>query len=187
MKKKILSFICVFIILIFSCMNVFAADEEAAFTCEIPDYVNYSGGAWFEALDSTVGRCTVIFPLEFKDNIFGFSLSSADLPVDIYNFSNTTIYGIVITSNGNQYSCRCSRFSPIEVQTSSTGYNNYEYLNPDVMSLSNSNMLFITDNYNYYNSTVLEIDKFQNVMLSLIAFCSFFSLCVNLFRRGRRL
>lgn len=181
MKKVLLTFLLITVILISICFSA-----SATFTSEMPDYVNYSGGAWFEIYDSVVGRCTVIFPLEFKDNIFGFSLSDTGLPSDIVNFSNSTIYGLVITSNGLEYSCRCSRFSTIEVQTSTSSYSNYVTLNPDVVSLANSNMLFITDDTNYINDTVPDYGKFEIVMLAFIALCSFFSLCTNLLRRGRR-
>lgn len=181
MKKILLTFSLIIIILITTCFSSYAV-----FTAELPEYVNYSGGAWFEVFHSDFGRCTVIFPLEFKDNCFGFKLSAAGMPVDIYNFTNTTIYGLVVTSNGKEYSCRASRFSPIEVQSSTTGYQTYVNLNPDSVALSNSNMLFITDDENYYNDTVMNYDNYYLVALSIIAFCSFFGLCVNLFRRGRR-
>lgn len=180
MKKILLTFFLITTILIMTCFSA-----SAVFTAEIPDYVNYSGGAWFETFNSAVGRCTVIFPLEFKDNCFGFSLSSSGLPSDIVNFTNSTVYGLVITSDGTEYSCRVSRFSEIEYQTNSS-YSSYAYLYPDVTSLSNSNMLFITDDVNYINDTVPSYDKYYLVIFAFIGFCEFFSLCSNLLRRGRR-
>lgn len=184
MKKITLTLVITLILIMSVCFSAFAADDNI-FTADIPDYVNYSGGAWFEVLNSSLGRCTVIFPLEFKDNIFGFSLSDGGLPTDIVNFSNSTIYGLIITANGTEYSCRCSRFSSIEYQTT-TSYNTYTALNPQVVSLSNSNMLFITEDSNYINDTVPDYDKYFLAIFSLIAFCEFFTLCSNLLRRGRR-
>lgn len=181
MKKILLTTFLVITVIFLTCFT-----SSAVFTAEIPDYVNYSGGAWFEVYDSYLGRCTVIFPLEFKDNIFGFKLSDTDLPSDIVNFSNSTVYGLVITSNGTEYSCRCSRFSTIEVQTTSSSYNTYVDLSPNVLSLSNSNMLFITEDTNYINDTVPDYEKYYLAIFAFLAFCEFFGLCSNLLRRGRK-
>lgn len=182
--KKIITVLAVFILIFSFCVPASAA-EDKLFTSDLPKYVNYSGGAWFEAFDSSLGRCTVVFPLEFKDNCFGFKLSASGIPVDIINVTNTTVYGTVITSNGTQYSCRASRFSGIEYQTTSA-YNQYVELSPDAESLSNSNMLFITEDTNYINDTVPDYDKYFLFIFAFIGLCEFLSLCANLFRRGRR-
>lgn len=182
MKKIITIIFTILFIFVIFCFPASAA----GFTNDLPDYVNFSGGAWFEVYDSVVGRCTVVFPVEFKNNIFGFKLSSSGLPADIINFSNTTIYGYVFTSSGKEYNCRASRFSSIEVQTSTSSYSTYENLSPSALSLNNSNMQFITDDINYFNDSVADYDKFQNVLLTVIALSSFFSLCSNLLRKGRR-
>lgn len=182
--KKIITVLTVFI-LIFSLCGSASAAEDRVFTSNLPKYVNYSGGAWFEVFDSAVGRCTVIFPIEFKDDCFGFELSSVGIPVNIINFTNSTLYGTVITSNGTQYACRASRFSGIEYQTASS-YNQYVELIPDAESLSNSNMLFITDDTNYINDTVPDYGKYYLFIFAFIGLCEFLSLCTNLLRRGRR-
>lgn len=179
--KKITAFLLVCIVLIAATCFM----SSAAFTSELPDYVNLSGGAWFEVYDSALGRCTVIFPVEFKDNIFGFKLSDSGLPSDIVNFSNSTVYGTVFTSDGSQYACRVSRFSTIEYQTTSS-YNQYVALSPDVVSLGNSNMLFLTDDTNYINDTVPDYQKYFLFIFTFIGFCEFISVCANLVRRGRR-
>lgn len=179
--KKITAFLIVLIIITASTCFM----SSAVFTSDIPDYVNLSGGAWFEVYDSSLGRCTVIFPIEFKNNIFGFKLSDSGIPSDIVNFSNSTVYGTVITSGGTEYACRASRFSTIEYQTTSS-YNQYVSLNPDVISLGNSNMLFLTDDENYINDTVPDYEKYILFILTFIGFCEFISVCSNLVRRGRR-
>lgn len=165
--------------------SVASAADENTFTAEIPDYVDYSGGAWFETFNSALGRCTVIFPLEYKDDCFGFSLSSAGLPDNIINLTNSTLYGVIFTANGTEYSCRASRFNQIEYQTN-TSYSSYANLNPDASSLSNSNMLFVTDDVNYINDTVPDYNKYFLFIFAFIGFCEFLSLCTNLLRRGRR-
>lgn len=184
--KKITIFFLIFVFSL-SCLasSASAADAEYTFTDDLPKYVRYSGGAWFEVFDSALGRCTVIFPVEFKNNKFGFKLSSSGVPIDIINFTNSTINGLVITSDGTQYNCRAQRFSYIEYQTSGN-YNQYVTLSPSTESLSNSNMLFLTDDINYINDTIPDYEKYYLFIFAFIGFCEFLSLCSNLLRRGSR-
>lgn len=184
--KKIVIFLLISVFMLSCCVSsASAADADDTFTDDLPKYVDYSGGAWFEIFDSSLGRCTVIFPIEFKNCSFGFELSGSGVPVNIINFTNSTIYGFVITSDGTKYNCRASRFSEIEYQTTGS-YNTYVALSPSTEALSNSNMLFITDDVNYINDTVPDYDKYFLFIFAFIGLCELLSLCSNLLRRGSR-
>lgn len=175
------------ILLIVSALIILMAFPAAAsFTAEMPRYTNITGGAFFEVLDSAVGACTVIIPIEFKDNYLAFVLSGDDIPFVIVNVSNSTINGVVITPDGRQYTCRATRFSWFEYQDTSSPYNQWLDLNPEVTTMSNSNIFFLTENPLYYNNTVLDYNKIQLAFSCLIFMVLILDLFVNLLRKGRR-
>lgn len=158
----------------------------ADFTAEMPRYTNITGGAWFEVLDSAIGACTVVVPIEFKDNCLAFVLSDNDIPFTIVNVSNSTINGTVITPDGQQYSCRATRFSWFQYQDTTSSYSQWLDLNPEVETMSNSNMFFLTDNPLFYNNTVLDYDKIQLAFSGVICIVLILNLFVSLLRKGRR-
>lgn len=175
------------ILLIISALIILTAfPVGASFTAEMPDYVSISGGAWFEVYDSAVGSCTVVFPIELKNNCFAFMLSDTGIAYDIVNVTNSTIYGFVFTANGKEYNCRATRFDTIQYQDESSSYSQWYGLSPDVTAISNTNIMFLTDNPLYYNDTVIDYDKYNLAMTSIIAIVLIINLFVSLLRKGRR-
>ncbi len=175
------------VLLIVSALIVLTAfPVGASFTADLPDYVSISGGAWFEVYSSDLGSCTIVFPFEFKEYCLAFSVSGSGLPVDIINVTNSTIYGLVFTSNGTQYNCRANRFSTIQYQDESTTYNQWRDLNVDVVGMDNSNIQFITDDFLYYNDTVIDYNKVNLALSCVIAIVLIINLFVSLLRKGRR-
>lgn len=163
----------------------FISTQAAKYTDEYPTYIPYSGGAYFEIFDSRLGTCSAVFPIEFKDRAFGFIRNSNGSVTNIVNVTNSTINGNVITSSGQVYVCRASRFSGIEYRLSNTS-GTYTSLSPDMSSLSNTNISFVTDDIDYYNENSIDKDKYIMVILTLIALSEFLGLCTNLLRRGYR-
>ncbi len=174
------------LLIVLALLILMAFPAAASFTAEMPDYVSISGGAWFEVYDSVLGRCTVVIPVEFKNNCLAFVLSDTGIPLGITNVTNTTIYGAVVTSSGEYYDVRASRFDTFYFQNVDSSYSQWEYFSMDVTAISNTNIMFLTDNPLYYNDTVIDYDKYNLAMTSIIAIVLIINLFVSLLRKGRR-
>lgn len=126
---------------------------------EPPNYINVSGGAFFEVFDENLGTVTCVFPAEFKDDTFGFALSRNGVPTNIVNVSNTTVNGTLFTSDGAQYTARVSRFSPVEYRPVN-GSGNYITLKPVIEGMENTNINFMIDDPDYFNSSSFDFEAF---------------------------
>lgn len=147
---------------------------------QLPDYVPYSGGAFFEVFDENLGTVTCFFPLEFQNGYFGFDSSG----INVVNLSNSTINGYVFTSDGDTYTARVQRLSTVEYRDSS--YSSYYYLDPKADTLHSSNINFITDNSALYNDSYFNRDNFIIALLVILCICEASNVLISLFRRGYR-
>lgn len=183
MRKRICS---VFAALIFVCVFSLSASAKY-YTDDLPSYVSISGGAYFEVYDTNLGKqVTVVFPIEFKDDHFGFSLSGSSVASNIVNVTNSTVYGVVYTSDGEKYSCRASRQDVIEYSYEySTGRYEYRDLSPKMSTLTNSNMQFLTDNKDLYNQSFVDYEKVVAFLLLSLVLLQLVSLFVLALRKGR--
>lgn len=154
-----------------------AADYETS----LPSYVPYSGGAFFEVFDSALGKVTCIFPVDFLDGTFGFNSSGTN----IYNLTNSTVNGYVVTSGGTVYTARVNRFSYVEYRLNTTT-STYTALNPDMTTLKSSNINFITSDAELYNDSYFNRDNFVIAILVLLCVCECSNVLISLFRRGYR-
>ncbi len=161
----------------FPCVSL-AADYNTT----IPSYVPYSGGAFFEVFDSNLGKVTCIFPIDFQNNTFGFDSSGSN----IYNLTNSTINGYVITSGGAIYTARATRFNYVEYRVSTTT-GTYIGLSPDMSTLTATNLNFITDDSELYNDSYFNKDNYIMALLTILCICEASNVLISLFRRGYRL
>lgn len=155
----------------------FAADYDML----IPSYVPYSGGAFFEVYDSNLGKVSCVFPLDFQNGTFGFNGSGTN----IYNLTNSTINGYVVTSNGTVYTARAQRLSYVEYRLSTTT-STYTALSPDMTTLKASNINFVTDNPELYNDSYFNRDNYIVTMLTLLAVFEGAGVLIALLRRGHK-
>lgn len=155
----------------------FAADYDTS----LPSYVPYSGGAFFEVFDSNLGKVSCVFPVDFLNGTFGFNSSGTN----IYNLTNSTLNGYVVTSGGDVYTARASRFSYVEYRLNNT-MSTYTALRPDMSTFKASNINFITDNENLYNDSYFNRDNFIFAILVLLCVCECSNFLISLFRRGYR-
>lgn len=180
--KKVFVLLSVLLVCAFAVVPVSAAQ----YTDEWPSYVKISGGAYFEVFDSNLGQVACVFPVEFKDNSFGFSLSDANLPTNFVNVSNTTVYGYLYTSSGKKYSCRASRQDVIEYNVNDSGYSNYVDLDPVIAGMTNTNMSFLTSDKEYFNESVLDGEKYLHFAVTALVVLELLSVLIQLFGKGRR-
>lgn len=178
MWKRSLMF-CLLFLLIFPCiiLSVSAADYDT----KLPSYVPYSGGAFFEIFDENLGTVTCVFPLDFQDNTFGFNSAGTD----VYNLTNSTVNGYVVTTNGTVYTARASRLSYVEYRLSQTT-GTYTAIEPKKGTMKASNINFITDNPDLYNDSYFNRDNFIMVLLAILCICEASNVLLSLFRRGRK-
>lgn len=178
MWKRSLTF-CLLLLLILSCiiLSVSAADYDT----KLPSYVPYSGGAFFEVFDENLGTVTCVFPIDFQNNTFGFNSAGTD----VYNLTNSTLNGYVVTTNGTVYTARASRLSYVEYRTSATT-SYYTALSPKKGTMKASNINFITDNPDLYNDSYFNRDNFIMVLLVILCICEAANVLLSLFRRGHK-
>ena len=181
--KKIFVFLSV--LLVFTMLVVPASAVK--YTDNWPNYVKISGGAYFEVFDTNLGQVTCVFPVEFKDGCFGFTLSDAGLPVNFVNVSNTTAYGYLYTSGGKKYSCRASRQDVIEYYLDDNTYSSkYVDLSPTIAGMTNTNINFLTSDEDYYNESFFDKDKLIVSLLVASVVIKLFVLLAQLFGKGKR-
>lgn len=147
----------------------------------LPSYVPYSGGAFFEVFDENLGTVTCVFPIDFQNNTFGFNAAGTD----VYNLTNSTINGYVVTTNGTVYTARASRLSYVEYRISTTT-SYYTALSPKAGSMKASNINFITEDPELYNDSYFNRDNFIMVLLVILCICEGSNVLLSLFRRGHK-
>lgn len=147
----------------------------------LPSYVPYSGGAFFEVFDENLGTVTCVFPIDFQNNTFGFNSAGTD----VYNLTNSTINGYVVTSDGTVYTARAQRLSYVEYRVSTTT-SYYTPIAPKKGTMKASNINFITDDPALYNDSYLNRDNFIIVLLVILCVCESANVLLSLFRRGRK-
>lgn len=180
--KKVIYFLFLFVFL----LTLPLSASAKYYTNEIPSYAKISGGAFFEIYDTNLGQITVVFPVEFENGCFAFKLSSAGTPVNILNVTNSTVYGYIYTSSGSTYSCRASRQDIIEYYVQGSGYSSsYVDLNPNMSTLVNTNIQFLTNSRDWYNESILDSDKYINVILLFLLIVECISLFILALRKGR--
>ena len=158
-------------------LTTLAADYETS----IPSYVPYSGGAFFEVDDTALGKVTVIFPVDFLDNTFGFDSGGTN----IYNLTNSTINGYVVASNGTVYTARANRFTYVEYRASAST-NTYTALSPKMNTLKCTNINFITDDPELFNDSYFNRDNFVLTVLCFLAVCECANVLISILRRGHK-
>lgn len=178
--KKIIYFITLFSLL----AVLFIPCSAATYSDEIPYYVNYSGGAFFEVYDENLGTVTCIFPVEFKTDTFAFNGHDVGSADNFVNVTNSTVNGYIITSNGTTYSVSAARYDMLRYRIS-TGYD-YTYLKPRLSSMTRTNISFMTEDRSLYNESQINRNNLEVFLLLVLCFCEFFNLCCSLLRRGRR-
>ena len=163
----------------FSCFafTSFAVDYDTS----IPSYVPYSGGAFFEVFDSNLGQVSCVFPLDFLDGTFGFNSAGTD----IYNLTNSTVNGYVITSGGTVYTARAYRFSYIEYRLNNTT-SQYTALKPNVKAITATNINFVTEDPQLYNDSYFNRDYYIMAVLTLTCIFEGAGLLISLLRRGHK-
>ena len=179
MKRIKVLFLITLFCLVLS-FNTYAAEYKD----EIPDYVNFSGGAYIEVFDENLGTVTCVFPIEFKNGYIGFNGNSFSSSDNFLNVSNTTINGYVITEGGTIYTARINRLSEIEYRYGSS----YDYitLKPSLASITATNVQFVTDDLTLSNESQLDYDKYTITILTLILLCEFLNVVTSIVRKGRR-
>lgn len=177
MKRSLLLLLSLCVMLSCFTLTTLAAEYETS----IPSYVPYSGGAFFEVDDTALGKVTFICPVDFIDNSFGFNSSGTN----IYNLTNSTVNGYVVTSNGTVYTARANRFTYVEYRVSATT-STYTALNPDMSTLKATNINFITEDTELYNDSYFNRDNFIMTVLCILAACECANVLISLFRRGHK-
>lgn len=155
----------------------FAAEYDTS----IPSYVPYSGGAFFEVFDSNLGQVSCVFPLDFLDGTFGFNSAGTD----IYNLTNSTVNGYVVTSGGAVYTARANRFSYIEYRLNNTT-SQYTALDPNLNAITATNINFVTDDPKLFNDSYFNRDNYIMTMLTLLAVFEGAGVLISLLRRGHK-
>ena len=131
MKKKIYSVLL--LIVLAACFTCSAYAVE--YSTEYPAYLEQSSGSYIE-VESNLGRCAMIFPLQYKENTFGFHGSGNN----VMNLTSSTLSGIVRLQNGTEYNIRAMRFNTFEYQQT-TGYSS-TYIPFSVSEIYNTNVMF---------------------------------------------
>lgn len=152
-----------------------------SYNTELPSYVPYSGGAFFEVFDENLGTVACVFPVDFQNNTFGFNSAGTH----VYNLTNSTVNGYVVTTDGSIYTARASRLSVVEYRVSTVS-GTYTAIDAKKGSMLASNINFITDDPALYNDSYFNRDNFIIVLLVILCICEASNVLLSLFRRGHR-
>lgn len=158
-KKVCLSF-CVTCILLFTvslCCPIYAAEYGGQY----PAYLEQSGSCFIEC-QTNLGRGTIVVPLNYTDNTFGFYGNGSQ----VMNLTSYTISGYFVTQSGSTYEMRFPSFDVPEYVYSSDWSSRYQNLT--VTTIYNTNVSFVDDisdrgNENYNLTT------YQKIVVILLA------------------
>ena len=114
--KKCLSclLVCIGLFTTFLSFQVSAAEYGAVY----PDYLNQSSACFVEC-DTSIGKGTIVLPINYKTDTIGFYGSGYDL----FNCTSGTLTGQIVFENGSTYTCRASAFSTFQYRVSDDYYN----------------------------------------------------------------
>lgn len=176
-KRSLMFLLLLSLTLPFTILPVCAADYDT----KLPSYVPYSGGAFFEVFDENLGTVTCVFPVDFQNDTFGFNAAGTD----VYNLTNSTVNGYVVSANGTVYTARASRLSFVEYRYS-TNTSYYTALEPKKGTMKASNINFITDDPDLYNDSYFDRENFIIILLVILCICEASNVLLSLFRRGHK-
>ena len=162
MMNARLFLVCVMAFLLSFAM-VFSA-HGAVYSTEFPSYIPLSGGAYFETNVASLGQVSAVFPLQYKNDTFGFTGTGNN----ICNLTNSTVSGYLYRTNGTTYSCRFTRQGTLEYQATATA----TWTALSTSAISNTNIQFVdqtvrdrqTDNYDISRN-----DRLLRITLPFVA------------------
>lgn len=136
-KLKCLSLFVTFIgVFIMSLCFPSCAEEYGA---QFPSYVNQSGGCFIEC-DTTLGKGSLILPINYCTDTFGFSGQH----YNVMNITSNTVSGYFVLEDGTSYIVRASAFSTFQYQSNEDYYSRYYDLT--VSKIYNTNAQFTDEN-----------------------------------------
>ncbi len=172
-KKKCLSlFVALIGVFIMSlCFPVYAEEYGAQY----PSYVNQSGGCFIEC-QSNLGKGTLILPMNYCKDTFGFSGQH----YNVMNITNSTVSGYFVLENGTTYNARASSFNTFQYQSNDDYYSRWYDLT--VSKIYNTNAQFIDNNGDrgniIFNFSLLEwFLILEVVVLALLLIVNIWNIC----------
>lgn len=138
--------------IIFGILLIFISSVPSfayTYTNDYPAYLPYVGAKYVEVQSSSLGKCSLVLSASVPDSYISIGSNNNQL----YNNTSSTLYGIVRTVNGTDYSVRFSAFSTPEYYTA--GSYNPVYTSLNVTQIYNTNIKFVD-----YNDTDKQNDTF---------------------------
>ena len=120
-----------------------------SYTNDYPVYLPYVGAKYVEIQSSSLGKCTIVLSASVPDSYISIGTSNNNL----YNNTSSTLYGMVRTINGTDYSIRFPAFSTAEYYTAGSYNPTYSPIN--CTQIYNTNIRFVD-----YNDTNKQNDSF---------------------------
>lgn len=148
------------------CFPSFAEEYGAHY----PSYVNQSGGCFIEC-QTNLGKGTLILPVNYCENTFGFSGEY----YNVMNITNGTVSGYFVLENGTSYNARASSFSTFQYQSNEDYYSRWYDLT--VSQIYNTNAQF-TDNNGDRGNSVFDLDTTENLLIIIAVILSVIFLLV---------
>lgn len=97
-----------------------------------PESSPFVGSCYITADSSALGIVDIYIPVSYQSGYFGYSDDG-----DLFNVSNSSVSGILYTSNGTEYSFRCSSWSVPQYRSISGSSYTYYDLGIDEIISSN--------------------------------------------------
>lgn len=157
MRCKKYFILCVVLIGLFIALFAFPAcsmDYGKAY----PSYLTQSGGSFIEC-QTNLGRGTIILPITYKSDYFGFSGTS----YNVMNLTSSSLSGYFITSSGSQYSIYFNPFSTCQYRQDNNYYN---YADLTISQIFNTNVQFI-DYSGTRQNTIASFKPFEIAVIGL--------------------
>lgn len=140
------------------CFPSFAEEYGAHY----PSYVNQSGGCFIEC-QTNLGKGTLILPVNYCENTFGFSGEY----YNVMNITNSTVSGYFVLENGTSYNAHASSFSTFQYQSNEDYYSRWYDLT--VSQIYNTNAQFTDNNGNRGNVLYnLQLSDYFSLFLCLL-------------------
>ena len=146
-----------------------------SYTNDYPVYLPYVGAKYVEIQSSSLGKCTIVLSASVPDSYISIGISNNNL----YNNTSSTLYGMVRTVNGTDYSVRFSAFSTPEYYTAGSYNPTYSPIN--CTQIYNTNIKFVDYNdTNKQNDTFIFTDNVERLHV-VLAFADTFILVLFFF------